>query len=536
MSIAGLHERLTQFGFNKEEAEIYIFITAMGPTPARVVARRFDINRMKAYRTLKDLEEKGFVHRIMGRPVRFVTQPIEGILNAQIEQTRDRLSTLENNHLRIIEDLERLSTVDATIEEEPRFRIYQGRQQVYELLATMCDRVKAEINIVTTPSDFLRLSLWGIDNRLIRLASSGRIVRLLTQIDDTVINEIENIQDHFEIRHLAMPSPLRFVTIDDGETLTSVAMDDSMSMTTQDDTGLWTNAASFTTAMNVFYDALWSVAPESHVVINTIRTGERPQEFVTIRSMDEYSRFFSSLISTAETSVDLMVNKIQDLPVPLSEIIQDAGERRIRVLTIVEESMSAELSRVMRLAEVRHNVTESKLTLLVVDGDESLLTTTGFESSIHAVWSNLEAYVETTTMIFEDYWVNSSPADTRYRELIIQENKSEITGIIQTFLEERHWKVTVPGKVKGNTGLEYVFDLYAENERKAIGLNLNLEEDAFNKIFELSARKMDLEDVNLILGSIKPLEEEIIRLASLYGISLIQADDAVSLTEKILEE
>ena len=534
MSVSALHERLTGFGFTKDEAEIYVFLTAMGPTPARVIARRFDINRVKAYRTLKELEDRGLVNRIMERPVRFTAQPIENILQEKIQSTREILKGLEVNQNRIIEDLVKLRDVDASVSEEPRFRIYQGRQRIYELIANMCDRAEDEIRIVTTASDFIRFSLWGLEARLAKLALEGKKVSVLTEIDETVINEIEEIQGAFEIRHLSVPSSIRFVTIDNSETLTSVAMDDSMSMTTQNDTGLWTNASGFSAAMQIFYDALWHESPGSQVVINSIRTGRKPQELVTIRSAEEYSNYFISLLENAEKSIDVMVNRIQDLPVPLAVIMKAPESCKIRVLTLVEESMSSDLQEILSVAEVRHNANESKLVLLVVDGRESLLTTAGTETSIQAVWSNLLDYVQTTSLIFEDYWGNSRPANARYRELIAEQNRIEITEILVSNLINDQWTVNAPGTVKGSTGVEYVFDILAENQSRVIGVNLIMDGDGFNNVFELGSRKMDLDGVDLILGSIRGLNEEVMRLASLYGINLIHNVGVKQLTERVL--
>lgn len=534
MSVTGLHQRLTGFGLTKAEAEFYVFLTSMGPTPARVIARRFDINRVKAYRTLKELEDKGLVNRIMERPIRFTAQPIENILQNKIEKTRETLNDLKANQGRIIEDIKRLRDVETSLPEEPRFRIYQGRQQIYELLANMCDRVENEIRILTTSSDFIRFSLWGIDTRLAKLAQTNKKVRVLIEIDESIIEEVEEVQRDFEIRHLSVPSSVRFVTIDNGEALTSVAMDDSMSMTTQNDTGLWTNASGFTAAMQVFYDALWDDAPSSQVVINSIRTGKRHQDLVTIRSMNEYSDYFKSLIENAETSIDIMVNRIQNLPVSLAEIKRTSENQKIRILTQVEESISFELQEIFSMAEVRHNNNESKLTLLVTDRMESLLTTTGTESSIQAVWSNLQDYVETTSLIFEDYWRNSKPANARLKELIVEYNKVEITGTIVNNLLDDSWVVNAPGSVVGSSGVDYVFDILAEKQSRVIGVNLIMEGDGYNQLFELSSRKMDLGEICLILGSIKGLEEDMVRLSSLYGINLIHNVDVNELAQKII--
>jgi hypothetical protein len=80
-----------------------------------------------------------------------------------------------------------------------------------------------------------------------------------------------------------------------------------------------------------------------------------------------------------------------------------------------------------------------------------------------------------------------------------------------------------------------MFDLYAENQEKPIGINLNLTEDAFNQIFELSARKRDLRELTLVLASIRPLDEGVTKLASLYEIDLIQEEDALNLAKMILD-
>jgi hypothetical protein len=287
--------------------------------------------------------------------------------------------------------------------------------------------------------------------------------------------------------------------------------------------------------MKVFYEALWSMAPEANVIINAIRTGEMPQEFTNIRSFEEYSQRYSNMIKNAEKTVDIIVKRIQDLSLPIRDVIIAGHGRIMRILTIIDESQSETLSQIMKTAEVRHLSTDTNLSLLIVDNRESILTTSSQSSSTQAVWSNLEAYVETMTLVFKDFWRNASPAQMRYLELMNQQNKEEITQILYDSLQQNGWTVKVPGNLSGITGINYTFDLIAENEIETIGLNINLGEDAFNQVFELSARKMDLSKSTIALASIKPLEEEVKRLAELYGIKLIQADDAINLTNSILK-
>ncbi len=533
MGLNRLHERLAEYGFGKEEAETYVFLAAMGPTSASTVAKRFNYNRMKAYRLLKNLEEDGLVHSVVGRPVRYVVVHIEGVVNSCIEEASKRLSDLKKSQPTIIEEIRKLANTEPRELEEPRFRMYQGRRQVYELLASMCERSEREMSLITTPQDLLRLSLWGFDEKLLRLKGSGRKVRLMTRVDDDNLSEIWEFSKKIDVRHIVIQTPIRFALVDD-ETLSSVVMDDSMSMTTQNDTGLWTNSRSFVSTMKTFYDALWSMAPEATTVINTILTGERPYEFRTIRSFEEYREKFREMLERSAQSVDIIVKSVQDLPSPVPS---NEPEKRVRILTGIAVSDSAELSRVMRCSEVKDPGATTDLSLLIVDGEETLLATSGQSLKGQAIWSNLDSYVDTMRVVFEGYWRRGKPAQDVYREVVEQQNYNEVQDLVTELLVENGLSVERDAAVRGASGVEYPFNIVFSdpgNPVNVFGLNLIIGEDVFSQVFELSARKMDI-NAKVVLASIKPFPEEIISLGKLYGITLIQSDTAVGLVEKLLE-
>jgi len=519
------------------EAEIYVFIKSMGPTPARVVARRFGINRMKAYRTLKELEDRGIIQRIVGRPVRFVVTPPEDVLKSRIEEVRQSLSVLERDEERVLEELTKIKGHEQEVAEEPRFRIYQGRQQVYEFLSQMGERVEEEMNLVTTSLDLLRLSLWGLDDRLVEMSREGRKVRLLVPVDESNMDEVENLMSHFEVRHISLEPPMRFALVDDKEVLTSVAMDDSMSMTTEDDMALWTNASSFISAIHIFYNSLWVMAPDAGAVITSLKTGVAPQEFRAIRDRAEYVSAFMSMVQKSVNSVDILVKRIQDLPVGFRKLESHLRGKEIRVVANVDKSASADVALVASTHELRHSHSETDLTLLVADGRECLLTTSDWESMGQAVWSNLESYVSTMSLVFDDYWRNGKPAKLRIMELSALHNITEVTGTLKDIFVDQGWSVDVPGLLVGASGAAYGFSLSATHQSsgRRMGMNLAMGDDAFNKVIEMSARKLDVRAAALVLASIKPFTDEVVRLGKLYEIALIQADDAESLAWEVLK-
>jgi hypothetical protein len=122
-------------------------------------------------------------------------------------------------------------------------------------------------------------------------------------------------------------------------------------------------------------------------------------------------------------------------------------------------------------------------------------------------------------------------------ELSTQQNVIEITETLKRAVEEDGWTVSLPGELVGSSGAPYSFMLTASHRlsSRRLGLNLSVGDDAFNKVIEMSARKLDVGEASLILASVKPFDDEIQKLAALYRISLVQAYDPGDLAEKVVE-
>ena len=435
MAIHRLSEKLINYGFTEEEAEVYIFLSSMGPSPARVVSRRFNINRMRAYRTLQSLEGKGLVDRIVGRPMRFVAKPLQESLSRYIEGFREKIIELETREKEILDDWTNISDTTSEQTEEPRFRIFQGRQQIYTHLIQMCGRASSEIRIMTTMRDLQRLALMGIDDSLRTVSTKGIRIMMLTQVEDPNVTEMGYFSDFAEIRHVPLPAPVRFVTIDERETLTTTSMDDSMSLTTRDDTGLWTNAPSYNLAMNVFFDALWSLATEASVVVEMLQTGITPQAIRVIRTDQEFQETFLDMIGNSGESVHIMTSQINDLPLTIEEIHGSLEEdTEIKILTHLDTDRPKDIEEFLDKANVAHSLSPFDLQLLIVDEKEALMNIPSLRSLDRAVWSNMDSYVKTMLRVFEDYWAQGEEqrrAEEEIRSLALfpSENSNPVLRI-----------------------------------------------------------------------------------------------------------
>jgi sugar-specific transcriptional regulator TrmB len=537
MAAETLVSRLMSFGLNKDEAEIYTFLSASGPTPARLVARRFDLNRMKAYRILKVLEDRELVQKVMGRPVKFMVTPPQKIIERHLNDLRHTLTDLEQNKEQTIREWEKLARGAEQVVKEPRFRIFQGRQQVFEILLQMYERAHDTVRLVTTTSDLSRLGLWGLDDKLKTLTKQGKKVKILTQIDTASWKEVKPYSDFAETRHIALQTPIRFAIIDEGEALTTVAMDDSMSMTTNEDTGLWTDASSYVAAMRIFFDALWSLAPDADSVIQSIKTGEPTPEIKTYTTQEEYAYNFKAMIGKSSRSIDIIARNISALPVTLKELetLTTKGIN-IRLLTRIDNETPSKISLIADSPiMISENAAVTDLDLLAVDEKEVLLNIPHAKTQKRAVSSNIPAFVSIMQQVFKDYWDFGKPLQEKLRLIERQKKVELLAQRIKKRFEEAGWIANAPGVIVGTSSNTYTFDILVKspsNNRFCIDIVTN--ESVYNKIIERSNVVSDIAPNSCFLASLTPFQTSELRLAELYRMSIIHSNTEEGLISSIL--
>jgi sugar-specific transcriptional regulator TrmB len=537
LAVEGISERVMGFGFTQDEAKYLMFLSIMGPTPIRSIVRRFGGNRVKVYRTLKKLEEQGFVERTMGRPVKYIATPLDESLQKAIDEIKTRLTDLESAKREILDEWGRLSEGLEEQPEEPRFRIHQGRQQIYDQLLQMCERAKREVFLVTTENDLHRLALFGLDDTLKSMADNGIKINILTQVESIEFDEIGQYYEFTATRHVPLPSPVRFVVIDDSEALVTVSMDDAMRMNTQDDTGLWTNATSFISVMNVFYDALWSLASDVSSVIQAMKTGKALQEMKTLRSQEEFHETLVEMIRRSQSSMDILIKDF-DPPVLFDETVS-ALKRDVecRILTQLNIDNMNKFNEISDQARIRHFMFPSTMSLLVVDETEVLMNIPSWQARDQSLWSDMTAYIETMLHMFDDYWERGEAANDVISRLSSQQSYQTLLQSIQNTLVENDWRVESPGVIQGKSGQKHTFNLVAHPPEKPDlkqAIDCMDEENPLGQITMTGAKKFDLTNVQIALISDAPVGADGKNLVELYGIKLVDAAGVAGLLREVL--
>lgn len=540
MSVEFINQKITSFGFTEEEAQYYVFISLMGPTPIRTLVRRFDTHRVRVYRTLKKLEDGGFIERILGRPVKYVAVPIDKSLQNSIDDVKKKLSDLETTRGEILSEWEKISKGVEPQTEEPRFRIHQGRQQIYDQLIQMCERAENEISLVTTENDLHRLALFGFDDILKPLVSRGVQVNIMTEVKSIEFEEINEYYQFTSTRHVPLPSPVRFIVIDDAEALLTVSMDDEMRMSTQNDTGLWTNSGSLISVLSIFYNALWRLASEVPDVVKAMKTGKTLQEIRTLRTQKEFQDSFIEMVNRSNSTLDIYLKNLNDAP-EIYPTISAALQRKVvcRILTQVSLENVDKLKDWSDLAAIRHYDSESTMNLVVVDDMETLLNLPSWESRNQSIWSDLSAYVDTMKHSFAEHWDRGEPVNDVISRIRSEQSHLEFLQTVSGSFTDHGWMVDSPGTIKGNSGNNHTFNLVTHNPNnpeKKYAIDLLEDDSPLGQIIRMQPKKIDLTNTQIVVISKKPLETEVESLAKLYMIQLIGESDLDAFLGGLFEE
>ena len=532
-------ERLLDFGFSRDEAKTYSLLLRLGPSPAGVISRRLRMNRVKVYRILKALEGKGAVGIIAGRPLKFVATPLKEMANQLIKEEKNKILGMEKGLDEIMGYLEKAQEGIVSLE-EPRFRILQGRKQTYDFLFKMLERAETEICIMTTRNDLQRLSFYGVDDKLREVESKKVTQRLLTQIDGYGLETVENYLDFAQVRHVTLPTTIRFVVVDETEVLNAFAMDDSMSMTTGDDIGLWTNAKSYVRAMKELFYSLWRAAPDGRQVCNAVKAGKTPEQIKIVGTLEEFNQTFRTMLQSSNEEIFLMKNQIVGTPLNVEDLKAVAQRGvKIKLLTGVNLDNLIDIGRLLEYAQVMHNAKATELELLIVDKREVLVRIPEPRKVGHTTWSNLKPQVQIMTQIFEDHWIDSVPAQEILPKLATQQKLIEGLELAKKSLQASGWTVEVPGHIITKTGITRSFSMVAKHQDQRIRplvLDLLVEEDALGQIVKLHAKAMDAKPALKLLASTRLFYKEESRLTNLYSIKPIHASDPKELATKITNE
>jgi len=149
-STSALEEILRTLGLSAGEAKIYLTLARGGQMPASAIAKNAGLARPDTYEVLRRLEKKGFIRRVIGKPVLF--EPVEPLELRQkiFRDEQERLHSIADGMSKILEAWPILRMKPFSESPLPRFTIIQKRDAIESASVRMWASAKRSLDWITT--------------------------------------------------------------------------------------------------------------------------------------------------------------------------------------------------------------------------------------------------------------------------------------------------------------------------------------------------------------------------------------------------
>ncbi|KAG0511714.1 MAG: Transcriptional regulator TrmB [Nitrosopumilales archaeon] len=255
LSVDELKEELSKFDLTPNQSKVYIFLGKYGSKTASEVCRALKIARTETYQLLSSLQKKGIVLATFGHPIKFSAIPLNKAVQTLVNSEKERVKSLEKKEQTIIKLWDSIPDFlkEKPGEEENKFQMLQGTNQINAKLKEMISKTGEEIKILGSEKDFLRLYHSDFLDTLKEKKLNSKIV---TSCSEKTLYIFENMNKK-QIR--CMPSSIKdelcFVMKGNNEMMFFTKKDEK---SVQNTTAMWTDSSSLVYSMKLLFDFIWS--------------------------------------------------------------------------------------------------------------------------------------------------------------------------------------------------------------------------------------------------------------------------------------
>lgn len=121
---------LTQFGFNKPEADIYISSLSLGAQPASVIAKKAKLKRGQTYNILSQLKDRGIMQEFIKDGVRHFVSCTPSTLLSLLTSQEQAIAAQKQRLLELLPVLDKIRNPHIV---QPKVRFYQGVEGLKEV-------------------------------------------------------------------------------------------------------------------------------------------------------------------------------------------------------------------------------------------------------------------------------------------------------------------------------------------------------------------------------------------------------------------
>jgi len=235
----------------------------------------------------------------------------------------------------------------------------------------------------------------------------------------------------------------------------------------------------------------------------------------------------------------------------LAESLKEARKRgvRARVISVCDHQTTEASEATLRAAELRHSDDFAKSRIVLADSGQVLVSlvlddVVGRKNERDvAIWTNSGDYAGTMLPMFDKAFSGSADARERLHELKTgrraEERAKAMIDIVKASLPLEGWSVEAPGRLKGVSGAEYdvAAVLGLSGRQFAVEVVMGNDEESVREQMIVAIMKgIEIKSPRLVVIGSPYSGDELLRLANLVGVILIDGADPVAAASKLRKE
>jgi len=281
---SGLLELLSQHGVPEKGARVYLAACRAGAMTASELARVSSVNRVEAYRFIKQLSSEGLLRATGSRPRRFEALPPDDLIDRWIHGASERLHQLEKDRDRVLNEWE--EGRDEFDERDPRkFAVIEGKEAIRRFLQKRIGTTDHQILVSASGRALSRFVDLGLDRAFREANGRGVKVRVVTEVQSQNLVEAKHFAGFSELRHSSSPVGNRTVVFDRLGSLVYVSSEDGLGRSGEEQVALWSSAPMFIRLACDYHRRLWT--PATRAETRFVELESPPEAFLPVVSGKE---------------------------------------------------------------------------------------------------------------------------------------------------------------------------------------------------------------------------------------------------------
>ena len=243
-------------GLSIPQAKVYFALVQLGGiSNANEIFKFSSVARQDVYRILTELQKLGLVEKIIDAPIRFRSIPIQVGVSVLLERKSQKLSTLQTEARKLIEDFAKNEPL--TITEKEQFVLIPEREPLIRKFKKTIEATYEEICVINTWREFVQWSFL-LSDQLNKIITRNVNIRWLTdKVEDSdVIPKIARSilnNPRFKLRIVLNPSNSKFAIFDGEEVIIAT----QRKMNAADSPALWSNNPALVSILKEYFDRKW---------------------------------------------------------------------------------------------------------------------------------------------------------------------------------------------------------------------------------------------------------------------------------------